>query len=111
MTYPEIIRAGQKMGMIIDEAVGVTFEMLINAEAEIGSIIRLPSLRKLYLEKYQVEINRRTLVPIEDQAFEIKQHYWKEARGHSTDRETRTQAAKILYLVDQLCQRRLDTQD
>lgn len=107
----DAIKAFQAIGFIIDGAVGVTFEMLIRAEAEVGSVIRVDSLRKLYLEKYQIEIKRRNLVPIEDQAIDVKRHYWQEARAHSTDPGRRAEAAKILYLVDQLCLQRLDTQD
>lgn len=107
----ETIRTFQRVGFIIDEAVGVSFEMLVNADVQVGSVLRLDSLRNLYLEKYIVELKRRTLVPIEDQEDTVKRHYWTEAAQYDTDRGRRTDTAIILYLIDQLCQRRLDTQE
>lgn len=104
----EAIKVMQSVGMIIDGVVGVSFEMLINAEADVRSVLRLDSIRKLYLEKYELEKKRRTLVPIENQTDEVKRHYWTEAAKYDTDRLRRTQGATILYLIDQLCQRRLD---
>jgi hypothetical protein len=111
MTLSEAVKGAQGMGMIIDEAVGVSFEMLIHADVEVASVLRLDSIRNIYLEKYILEKKRRTLVPIEDQEDTVKRHYWTEAAQYDTDRERRTDTAIILYLIDQLCQRRLDTQE
>lgn len=111
MTLSEAVKGAQGMGMIVDEVMGVSFEMLINCEVEVRSILRLDSIRNIYLEKYILEKKRRNLVPIEDQEDTVKRHYWTEAAHYDTDRERRTDTAIILYLIDQLCQRRLETQE
>ena len=98
----------QPIGLMLDEVVNVSFEMLIKAEVEVASVLRLPSIRNLYREKYDRELIRRTLIPIEDQTDEVKRHYWKESAAYETDRERRIEAAKIIYLIDEMCRRELE---
>ena len=105
---PEIIRRLQPIGLMLDSVVNVSFEMLIRSEVEVASVLRLPSIRNLYAEKYDREIKRRTLIPIEDQTDEIKKHYWKESAAYETDRQRRIEAAKIIYLIDEMCRRALE---
>lgn len=105
---PEIIRRLQPIGLMLDSVVNVSFEMLIKAEVEVASVLRLPSIRNLYAEKYDREIKRRTLIPIEDLPEDAKKHYWKESAVYESDRERRIEAAKIVYLIDEMCRRELE---
>lgn len=108
MDTREAVARFTKLGMIIDEATSVSFDMLINSHADIGSFVRLDSIRKIYMEKYALELKRGKLAPIENATQEIKQHYWDWAGQYTADRTARTQGAKVIYLIEWLCAKALD---
>jgi hypothetical protein len=108
MELREIIARTPSMGMILDGLTNVSFQMLIRDHAEIGSFVRLDSIRKLYMEKYGLEIKRGNLQPIEHADQDIKQHYWDWAGQYTDDREARTEGAKVIYLVEWMCAQAID---
>lgn len=108
MNTREAITRLANVGFIIDEVSNVSFQMLIREHADIGSFVRLDSIRKIYMEKYSLEIKRGKLQPIEHATQDIKQHYWDWAGQYTADRTARTQGAKIIYLIEWMCAQALD---
>jgi hypothetical protein len=109
MNTREAVTQLSKIGFIIDEVTNVSFQMLIREHADIGSFVRLDSIRKIYMEKYILEIKRGKLQPIEHATEEIKRHYWDWAGQYTADRTARTQGAKVIYLIEWLCAQALDS--
>jgi len=109
MKTREAIARFSKIGMIIDEVTNVSFQMLIREHADIGSFVRLDSIRKNYMEKYSLEIKRGKLQPIEHATQDIKRHYWDWAGQYTADRTARTQGAKVIYLIEWMCAQALDS--
>jgi hypothetical protein len=109
MNTREAVTRLAKVGMIIDEVTNVSFQMLIREHADIGSFVRLDSIRKIYMEKYALEIKKGKLQPIEHATEEIKRHYWDWAGQYTSDRQTRTEGAKVIYLIEWLCAQAIDS--
>jgi hypothetical protein len=109
MNTREAVTRLAKIGFIIDEVTNVSFQMLIREHADIGSFVRLDSIRKIYMEKYSLEIKRGKLQPIEHATQDIKQHYWDWAGQYTADRTARTQGAKVIYLIEWMCAEAIDS--
>jgi len=109
MNTREAVTRLAKIGFIIDEVTNVSFQMLIREHADIGSFVRLDSIRKIYMEKYSLEIKRGKLQPIEHATQDIKQHYWDWAGHYTADRTARTQGAKVIYLIEWMCAEAIDS--
>lgn len=109
MDFKETVARLSSLGMIIDSVTNVSFDMLIRSVVELRSVISPPSIRKIYLEKYGLEIKRGNLQPIENATIEIKRHYWDLAGEFSDDRETRADIARIVYLIEWMCQQAIDS--
>jgi hypothetical protein len=109
MNTREAVTRLAKIGFIIDEVSNVSFQMLIREHADIGSFVRLDSIRKIYMEKYFIELKRGKLQPIEHATEEIKRHYWDWAGQYTADRQTRTEGAKVIYLIEWMCGQALDS--
>jgi len=109
MNTREAVTQLSKIGFIIDEVTNVSFQMLIREHADIGSFVRLDSIRKIYMEKYILEIKRGKLQPIEHATQDIKRHYWDWAGQYTADRTARTQGSKVIYLIEWMCAEAIDS--
>jgi hypothetical protein len=109
MNTREAVTRLAKIGFIIDEVTNVSFQMLIREHADIGSFVRLDSIRKIYMEKYSLEIKRGNLQPIEHATQDIKRHYWDWAGQYTADRTARTQGSKVIYLIEWMCAEAIDS--
>jgi len=92
-----------KAGCIFDKAIGVSFDALITSVVDLDFVVRMDSVLELYMIKYRFHTNRKHFPTIEQLPTEIKRYFWDEAKKYTEDHERRIKAAKIIYLVDQLC--------
>lgn len=90
-------------GCIFDKAIGVSFDALINSVIDLDFIVRMDSVLELYMIKYRHHVSRKHILPIENIATEQKRYFWELAKKYTTDHERRIKAAKVIYLIDQLC--------
>lgn len=90
-------------GCIFDLAIGVSFDALISSVVDLDFVVRMDSILELYMIKYRFHTNRKHFPTIEQLPTELKRYFWDEAKKYTTDHERRIKAAKIIYLVDQLC--------
>jgi hypothetical protein len=90
-------------GCIFDRAIGVSFQALIESVVDLDFVVRMDSVLELYMIKYRFHTNRKHFPRIEEQPTEIKRYFWDEAKKYTEEHERRIKAAKIIYLVDQLC--------
>lgn len=93
-----------KAGCIFDKAIGVSFDALIHSVVDLDFVVKFDSILEMYMTKYRFHVNRNHILKIEQLEPKIKRYFWDEAKKYTTDHERRIKAAKIIYLVDQLCQ-------
>ena len=99
----EVIDRLHNLGAILDGVVNISFTELINSRIEIDSIIRLDSVRYLYLDKYRRDVHRGRVPPIESLDTPIKLQLWEMAGQYATERERRVEASKVIYLIESMC--------
>lgn len=92
-----------KAGCIFDRAIGVSFDALIGSVVDLDFVVKFDSILELYMIKYRFHTNRKHFPTIEQLPTELKRYFWDEAKKYTEDHERRIKAAKIIYLVDQLC--------
>jgi len=92
-----------EIGCIFDGAVGVTYDALIRSMIDVDFIIRMDSVLGCYMAKYQYHTARRHMPRIEDIPHGDKSYFWNEAKKYTDEQERRIKAAKVIYLIDQLC--------
>ena len=92
-----------KAGCIFDKAIGGSFDALITSVVDLDFVVRMDSILELYMIKYRFHTNRKHFPTIEQLPIELKRYFWDEAKKYTEDHERRIKAAKIIYLVDQLC--------
>lgn len=95
-------------GCIFDRAIGVSFDALITSVVDLDFVVKFDSVLELYMIKYRFHTNRKHFPTIEQLPTELKRYFWDEAKKYTEDHERRIKAAKIIYLVDQLCAPALD---
>jgi len=88
---------------MFDGAVGVTYDALIRSTIDVDFIIRMDSVLGCYMAKYQYHISRKEIPRIEDIPHADKSYFWNEAKKYTDEQERRIKAAKVIYLIDQLC--------
>jgi hypothetical protein len=94
-------------GMVLDSVVNISFDYLINSRIEIDSIIRLDSVRNLYIDKYRRDVYKGAILPIESLPVNLKVELWDMAGQYATERERRVEASKIIYLIETMCNNQL----
>ena len=99
----DIMARFHDFGAILDSVVNISFDRLINSHIEIDSIIRLDSVRNLYLDKYRRDVYKRKVAPIEDLPTNLKVELWEMAGQYATEREHRVEASKVIYLIESMC--------
>lgn len=92
-----------EIGCLFDGAVGVTYDALIRSTIDIDFIIRMDSVLGCYMAKYQYHISRKEIPRIEDIPHDDKSYFWNEAKKYTHEQDRRIKAAKVIYLIDQLC--------
>lgn len=92
-----------EVGCMFDGAVGVTYDALIRSVIDIDFIVRMDSVLGTYMAKYQYHTSRRDIHRIEDIPQEDKTYYWNQAKKYTDEQDRRIKAAKVIYLIDQLC--------
>lgn len=92
-----------EMGCLFDGAVGVTYDALIRSTIDVDFIIRMDSVLGCYMAKYQYHISRKEIPRIEDIPHGDKSYFWNEAKKYTNEQDRRIKAAKVIYLIDQLC--------
>lgn len=92
-----------EIGCMFDGAVGVTYDALIRSTIDVDFIIRMDSVLGCYMAKYQYHTARRHMPRIEDIPHADKAYFWNEAKKYTDEQERRIKAAKVIYLIDQLC--------
>jgi hypothetical protein len=92
-----------KAGCIFDRAIGVSFDALISSVVDLDFVVKFDSVLELYMIKYRFHTNRKHFPTIEQLPTELKRYFWDEAKKYTEEHERRIKAAKIIYLVDQLC--------
>jgi hypothetical protein len=95
-------------GMALDSVVNISFDALIREKIEIDSILRLDSVRHLYIDKYNRDTAMRKIHPIEALDSTTKMELWRMAGEYTDDRDRRLEASKIIYLIECMCQNQLD---
>ena len=92
-----------EVGCLFDGAVGVTYDALIRSTIDVDFIVRMDSVLGCYMAKYQYHTSRRDIHRIEDIPQEDKTYYWNQAKKYTDEQDRRIKAAKVIYLIDQLC--------
>ena len=92
-----------EIGCIFDGAVGVTYDALIRSTIDLDFIIRMDSVIGCYMAKYQYHTAHKQIPRIEDIPHADKAYFWNEAKKYTDEQERRIKAAKVIYLIDQLC--------
>ena len=92
-----------EVGCLFDGAVGVTYDALIRSTIDVDFIIRMDSVLGCYMAKYQYHTTQRHIPRIEDIPHVDKSYFWNEAKKYTDEQERRIKAAKVIYLIDQLC--------
>ena len=88
---------------MFDGAVGVTYDALIRSTIDVDFIVRMDSVLGCYMAKYQYHISRKDIRRIEDIPHGDKSYFWNEAKKYTDEQDRRIKAAKVIYLIDQLC--------
>lgn len=88
---------------MFDGAVGVTYDALIRSIIDIDFIVRMDSVLGCYMAKYHYHTSRKEIPPIEDIPHADKSYFWNEAKKYTDEQDRRIKAAKVIYLIDQLC--------
>ena len=92
-----------EIGCMFDGAVGVTYDALIRSTIDVDFIIRMDSVLGCYMAKYHYHISRKDIPRIEDIPHADKSYFWNEAKKYTDEQDRRIKAAKVIYLIDQLC--------
>lgn len=92
-----------QVGCIFDGAVGVTYDALIRSTIDMDFIVRMDSVLGCYMAKYQYHTARKHMPRIEDIPQSDKAYFWNEAKKYTDEQDRRIKAAKVIYLIDQLC--------
>lgn len=92
-----------EIGCLFDGAVGVTYDALIRSTIDVDFIIRMDSVLGCYMAKYQYHTTQRHIPRIEDIPHGDKSYFWNEAKKYTDEQDRRIKAAKVIYLIDQLC--------
>lgn len=92
-----------EVGCLFDGAVGVTYDALIRSTIDVDFIIRMDSVLGCYMAKYQYHISRKEILRIEDIPHDDKSYFWNEAKKYTDEQDRRIKAAKVIYLIGQLC--------
>ena len=88
---------------IFDGAVGVTFDALIRSVIDLDFIIRMDSVLGCYMAKYHFHTAHKHIPRIEDIPQADKAYFWNEAKKYTDEQDRRIKAAKVIYLIDQIC--------
>ena len=92
-----------EVGCLFDGAVGVTYDALIRSVIDVDFIVRMDSVLGCYIAKYQYHTSRKEIPRIEDIPQGDKSYFWNEAKKYTDEQDRRIKAAKVIYLIDQLC--------
>jgi len=106
MTYTEmkpIVTRLHELGFTFDSAMGYSLQSIIHETLDIGHIARLPSIRNMYLSRYDASVRWGKLLPIEQIDHFDKLMYWHEAEKFAADRQLRKEMAIVLYTINYLC--------
>lgn len=106
MTYAEmkpIVTRLHLLGFTLDSAMGYSLQSIIHETLDIGHIARLPSIRNMYLSRYNASVKYGRLVPIEQIDHFDKLMYWHEAEKYAEERQLRKEMAIVLYTINYLC--------
>ena len=106
-TKDAITRMGN-FGLALDSVINISFDALIREKIEIDSILRLDSVRHLYIDKYNRDTAMCRIHPIEALDSITKMELWRMAGEYTDDRDRRLEASKIIYLIECMCQNQLD---
>lgn len=102
-TYKPFVTRLHELGFTLDSALGYSLRGIIDESIDMAHLVRLPSIRNLYLSRYTNSVLTGRLKPIEQLDHWDKLVYWEEAGKYTDDRQTRTEMAKVLYTINYLC--------
>jgi hypothetical protein len=108
ITTKDVVTQMGNFGMALDSVINISFDALIREKIEIDSILRLDSVRHLYIDKYNRDTAMRRIHPIEVLDSVTKMELWRMAGEYTDDRDRRLEASKIIYLIECMCQNQLD---
>jgi len=106
MTYTEmkpIVTRLHELGYTLDSALGYSLRGIIAESIDMEHLVRLQSIRNLYLSRYTNSVITGRLKPIEQLDHWDKLVYWEEAGKYASDRQLRKEMAIVLYTINYLC--------
>lgn len=92
-----------EVGCIFDGAIGVTYDALIRSTIDLDFIVQMDSVLGCYMAKYYYHTTHKHMSRIEDIPQADKAYFWNEAKKYTDEQDRRIKAAKVIYLIDQLC--------
>jgi len=101
--YKPFVTRLHELGFTLDSALGYSLRGIIDESIDMGHLVRLQSIRNLYLSRYTNSVLTGRLKPIEQIDHWDKLVYWEEAGKYTDDRQTRTEMAKVIYTINYLC--------
>lgn len=101
--YKPFVTRLHELGFILDSALGYSLRGIIDETIDMGHLVRLQSIRNLYLSRYANSVLTGRLKAIEQIDHWDKLVYWEEAGKYTIDRQTRTEMSKVLYTINYLC--------